>query len=146
MNIQSSAYLHYTFQTCVNIDIDIASGRTVQGTFVYVSKIIHNWITQKFPALNLPSYPGNFQKNQYTQTVETLYSYNDCFYCIKTTHTDKEIPNRIWITEAEIHKKMRSYFLVSRMRIHLIRQKMRRIILFSVYLYLLKILPKRLPC
>lgn len=92
MNIQSSAYLHYTFQTCVNIDIDIASGRTVQGTFVYVSKIIHNWITQKFPALNLPSYPGNFQKNQYTQTVETLYSYNDCFYCIKTTHTDKEIP------------------------------------------------------
>ena len=111
MNIQSSAYLHYTFQTCVNIDIDIASGRTVQGTFVYVSKIIHNWITQKFPALNLPSYPGNFQKNQYTQTVETLYSYNDCFYCIKTTHTDKEIPNRIWITEAEIHKKDEKLFL-----------------------------------
>lgn len=106
MNIQSSAYLHYTFQTCVNIDIDIASGRTVQGTFVYVSKIIHNWITQKFPALNLPYYPGNFQKNQYTQTVETLYSYNDCFYCIKTTHTDKEIPNRIWITEAEINKQL----------------------------------------
>ena len=111
MNIQSSAYLHYTFQTCVNIDIDIASGRNIQGTFVYVSKIIHNWITQKFPALSLPPYPGNYQKNQYTQTVESLYSYADCLYCIKTSHTDKEIPNRIWITEAEIHKKDEQLFL-----------------------------------
>lgn len=38
MNIQSSAYLHYTFQTCVNIDIDIASGRTVQGTLSMFQK------------------------------------------------------------------------------------------------------------
>ena len=111
MNIQSSSYLHYTFQTCVNIDIDIASGRNVQGTFVYVSKIIRNWITKKFPALNLSTYPGNYQKNQYTQTVESLYSYDDCLYCIKTSHTDKEIPNRIWITEAEIHKKDEKLYL-----------------------------------
>lgn len=62
MNIQGAAYLHYNFQTFLKIEIDTFAGRHIPGTFVYISKIIHNWIIKKFPYLNLPSNPGNYQK------------------------------------------------------------------------------------
>lgn len=111
MNIQSASYLHYTFQTSLKIEIDTNSGKHTQGTFVYISKIIHSWIMKKFPSLHIPSSPGNYQKNQYTQAIDTLYSYEKCLYCIKTSHTDKTIANRIWITEAELHLKDGSLYL-----------------------------------
>ena len=111
MNILSSSYLHYTFQTSLKIEVDFTAGRHIPGTFAYVTKIIHTWITKKFPTLKLPLNPGNYQKNIYTQTVDTLYSYEDCFYCVKTSHTDKDTPNRIWITEAEIHLKDGALYL-----------------------------------
>lgn len=111
MNIQGATYLHYNFQTFLKIEIDTFAGRHMPGTFVYISKIIHKWIIKKFPYLNLPPNPGNYQKNQYTQIVDTLYSYEDCLYCVKTSHTDKATPNRIWITEVELHQKDNALFL-----------------------------------
>lgn len=102
MNIINNSYLHYTFQTALQIEVDTTHNRTLQGTFVYISRIIHNWITIKFPSLNLPSQPGTFQKDQFTQSVNTIYSYDNLFFCIKTSHTDATKANRIWITEAEL--------------------------------------------
>lgn len=105
MNILNSPYIHYTFQTSLKSKIDLKNNRSLKGTYVYISKIIHKWMAVKFPDLKLPTNPSNYQKNSYTQTVDSIYDYDNCFYCIKTTHTDKTVANRVWITEVEIHQE-----------------------------------------
>lgn len=111
MNILNKSYLHYTFQTALKVEIDYNSGRHIQGTFLHMSKIIHKWIITKFSSINVPKSICNFQKNLVSQSVEILYSYEDSFFSMKTTHADKEVANRMWITEAEIFRKDDELFL-----------------------------------
>lgn len=102
MNIINSSYLHYTFQTTLKLEIDLESGKTIKGTFIHATNIIYNWIKKKFPSLKLPTKVCSMQKDYFTQSVDIMYSWENTYFCMRTSHTDRETANRVWITEAEL--------------------------------------------
>lgn len=97
----SRFFAHVSYQGFFVIEQD-DDKYSLSNTFVFVSRIIHTWVKDKFPQVNVPDKPYDFHKDYYSVSVSVFYSYDELKYCMITKHPDEAVPNRVWITEAEL--------------------------------------------
>lgn len=97
----SKFYTHISYQGFFEIEQEDKK-YSIANTFVFASRVIHTWIKNKFPHVNVPNKPFDFHKDYYSISVSILYSFEEKHYCMITKHPDGNVPNRVWITEADL--------------------------------------------
>ena len=97
-----SYYTKMAFQMSQQLRIN--EGRTIEGTFIYASTKIYNWIKNKFPSMRLPEKICTYSRNSSTISVDIIYDWDNTYFCMKTVHPDTGVPGRTWTTESEIAK------------------------------------------
>lgn len=100
---QVKNYNYRTFQGFYQIGIDAENGRSLQGTFFYVSKILHGWINKKFPNARLPESPKSCKINNTSIIIDIQFDWDKQYYVMKTVHPDETIAGKMWITEASLY-------------------------------------------
>ena len=100
---QIKTYNYNTCQFLFRIRIDYNNGRTLEGTFAHVSRIIHSWIVEKFSGIDIPEKPHSYSTNRAGITIDILYDWDKRYYTMRTTHTDREVAGKMWITQASLY-------------------------------------------
>ncbi|ODR33602.1 hypothetical protein [Eisenbergiella tayi] len=97
-----SAYTRTAFQTSQKIFIDKEKKRNIDGTFFFCSKIIYEWIQEKFPNYKLPMQVSNYNRIGPVGNIDIIYNQANRYFCMRTIHPDTGVAGRTWTTEAEI--------------------------------------------
>lgn len=96
--VLDASYIRRAFQMSVELDVK----NSIFGTVKYNGAIIYNWAKNKFIGLQMPQNMHSISRNRSGQEVNVIYNAETPYFCIKASHPDKEVPERFWITEAEI--------------------------------------------
>ena len=112
MIVLSRNYINISYQGIYEVIPD--KGFTVDNTFQHINNIIHSWVRRKFADKRIPRNPKSWNWSGGSRSIDIYRDYDKRLYCVKVTHADEEVVNRMWTVEASVTVRDNRVFLASR--------------------------------